>query len=122
MAGKGHFSADPGTRGGSSAEFSASASSAQRGGTGAEQQENVLSSSIPGNPHSSRGFRRALMKTSHSGNKLKDMVKGDSFSGKGFRKPSYFAQGGARHGLHIGSGSPATIPAEQTGASTGGGQ
>lgn len=71
-----------------------------------------LSSSLPGNPHSSRGFRKALMHTQRTSGRLKDQLPDkQSFSGKGYRKPSYFAQGGQRHGMHIGSGAPFTGPA-----------
>ena len=91
----GHFNPDPGTRGGSPAEFSANASASQRGGFGAEFN-NVKSSS---------GFRRALMKTSRNSGRLKDQLPDKStFNGPGFKKPSSWAQGGRRHGLHLGSG------------------
>jgi hypothetical protein len=114
-------------RGGSPANFSAGASTADRAGFGSEQSpsadqsQDVLSSQIRGNPHSARGFRKALMKTQRSGSALKDMVSARDTSGKGFRKPNYFAQGGRRHGMHIGSGAPATSPAQHEGAAAGGG-
>lgn len=82
-----------------------------RGGFGSTGQE----------PHSSAGFRRALMKTARSGSTLKDQLPNKtSFGGKGFRKPNYFAQGGARHGMHVGSGAPFTGAAQQEGADFGG--
>jgi hypothetical protein len=76
---------------------------------------------MAGNPHSSSGFRRALMKTARSGNRLKDQLPSKStFGGKGFKKPNYFAQGAQRHGMHIGAGAPHTAGARDTGADFGG--
>lgn len=96
-----NFTADANDRGGSPRGMN-NPSADQRGGNGSDGQE----------PHSSSGFRRALMKTARSGNKLKDQLPNKTtFSGKGFRKPNYFAQGGQRHGMHIGSGAPFTGPA-----------
>jgi hypothetical protein len=84
------------------ADFSASASPDQRGGNGSDGQT----------PHSSAGFRHALMKTARSGNRLKDQLPNKTtFGGKGFKKPNYFSQGGQRHGMHIGAGAPFTGPA-----------
>jgi len=119
--GSNRFSADMGGRGGSPGEFGASASGGQRGGFGSEQDSGVLSSSIPGNVHSSRGFRRALMKSQARGNQLKDQLPdGNSFGGKGYKKPNYFAQGGGRHGMHMGAGAPFTGAANDTGSDFGG--
>lgn len=99
--GSNSFSADANSRGGSPLGMN-NPSPDQRGGIGANGQE----------PHSSSGFRRALMKTARSGNKLKDQLpSGKGFSGQGFRKPNYAFQGGQRHGMYIGSGAPFTGPA-----------
>jgi hypothetical protein len=79
-----------------------------RGGAGAETT-GVESSQLSGNVHSSRGFRRALKSTQGRSNRLSGQLPSKKgFSGPGFRKPSMFAQGGARHGMHIGSGAPFT--------------
>jgi hypothetical protein len=106
------FNADQGAgvgRGSSPVDFSASASTAQRGSVGSDGQ----------NPTSSAGFRQALAKTGRSGNRLKDQLPNKkTFGGKGFKKPNYFAQGGKRHGLHMGAGAPFTGPAD--GADVGG--
>lgn len=120
--GSSRFNADQGGRGGSPGAFGSSASAGQRGSFGAEQDSGVLSSSIPGNVHSSRGFRKALMKSGSRGNSLKDQLPdGTSFGGKGYRKPNYFSQGGGRHGMHIGAGAPFTGPAAgDSGAGFGG--
>ena len=110
------FNADSGSgfRGGP-ADFGASASSGQRGSFDSEQKpfgdqsQEVLSSQMDGNPHSSRGFRKALEKTQRSSGRLKDHLPDKTtFGGKGFKKPNYFAQGGQRHGMHVGSGAPFT--------------
>ena len=111
------------------AEFEASAAIAQRGSFGAEQNPGakpgggaMVSNALPGNPHSSSGFRRAIKSAGRSGNRLKDqMPKGQTFAGKGFKKPNYFAQGGKRHGLHISTGAPHTSGATQEGSDFGGG-
>ena len=114
------------------ADFGMSAKPADRGSFGAEQDPNfsngqpnmsssLTSSLLPGNPHSSSGFRRALEKTKRSTSKLSgNITDKTNFGGKGFKKPNYFAQGAQRHGMHIGSGSPATIPAADTGSDIGG--
>jgi len=87
-----------------------------RGGHGDEESD-IVSSNPPGNPHSSRGFRRALMRTQRSQGTLKDkLADKQHFGGPGFRKPNYFAQGGRRHGMHIGSGAPPVTPAQHEGA------
>jgi hypothetical protein len=125
----GNFSAQPNFRGGSPMGMN-NPSIAQRGSFGSEQNPSmsngqpVLSSSLPGNPHSSRGFRKALERTQRSGSKLKDQLPDKtSFGNKGFRKPNYFAQGGGRHGMHIGSGAPFTGPATgDAGSGFGGGE
>lgn len=123
----GRFNADMGGKGGSPGAFSQSASFAQRGSFGSEQDPtatagggDMLSSSPPGNPHSSRGFRRALEKVQRTSGRLKDQLPDKtSFGAKGFKKPNYFAQGGGRHGMHIGAGAPFT-GAAQDGADFGG--
>jgi len=119
------FNADENERGGSPFVGSDMATS-QRAGFGSEQNpagkagQEVLTSAPKGNPHSSSGFRRALMRTARQGNRLKDQLpQGKTFAGKGFRKPNYFAQGGQRHGMHIGAGAPHTAAADQAGESFG---
>ena len=113
---------DTGGRGGSPSDFGASATTAQRGSFGSEQNpaapagQNVLQNSPAGNPHSAAGFRRALMRTARKGSSLKDQLPDKTtFSGKDFAKPSSFAQGGRRHGMHIGSGAPFAQPASDAG-------
>lgn len=115
--GSGRFQDDGGTGfRANTADFSSAAGPGQRGGTGAEQ--GVTSTAIAGNPHSSHGFKRALMKTQRSqGGTLKgDIANKTHFGGSGFKKPNYFAQGGGRHGMHIGSGAPFTGAANSEGA------
>lgn len=107
---------DPGTgfRGGP-ADFGFSADTGDRGGTGDDEGNNK------GGPHSASGFRRALMHTErHQGQLSAKIMSAKDGSGSGFRKPSQFAQGGKRHGLHIGSGAPAVTPAQQEGTDQGG--
>lgn len=124
MFGKSSFSPDSGPRGGSPNPMrGGGASYPQRAGFGSEQNpsgtpgQEVLTSTMPGNPHSSAGFRAALKKSARSQSRLKDQLpSGQNFSGDGFKKPNYFAQGGARHGIHIGSGAPFTAGAEPTGS------
>jgi hypothetical protein len=109
-------------------DFGASASFADRGSFGSEQNpsgtpgQSVLSSQMSGNPHSSRGFRRALMKSqrTQSGTLKGDIADRVHSGGKGFKKPNYFAQGGKRHGMHIGSGAPFTGASDQSGSDIGG--
>lgn len=109
--GKNRFDADKGIRGGNpNPDQTGGASTDARGSFGSDGQE----------PHSSAGFRRALEKTARSGNRLKDQLpEKTSFAGKDFKKPNYFAQGGRRHGMHIGSGAPAIAGATDTGADFG---
>lgn len=109
------------------ADFGSSAAPADRGSFGAEQSPStsggspVMSSSLPGNPHSSSGFRRALERTQRKGNQVISGINKKDFSmSGGNRKPNYFAQGGRRRGLHIGAGAPVTVPAQQEGADAGG--
>lgn len=103
---------------GNPADFGSNGSPVQRGGFGSEPP---LLGSSPQGPHSAAGFRRALMKTQSRGNKLKDQLPDKiSFGSKGFKKPNYFAQGGQRHGMHVGSGAPFTGAAQQEGADFGG--
>ena len=87
-----------------------------RGGFGAETS-GVTSSKLSGNVHSSRGFRRALRSSQQRSDRLAGQLpsKRDT-SGQGFTKPNTFAQGGKRHGMHIGSGAPATIGSTREGA------
>ena len=88
-----------------------------RGGFGAETS-GVTDSKLSGNIHSSRGFRRALKRAQASGNRLSDQLPSkQNFSGPGFEKPNYFAQGGQRRGMHVGSGAPAMLKARREGAS-----
>jgi len=119
--GRNRFNADNGIRGGNP-NPGPGMGAAQRAGFGSEQDpaadpQEVLSSAPAGNPHSSAGFKRALEKTARSSSKLKDQLpSGKTFSGKGYRKPNYFAQGKGRHGMHIGAGAPAINPADNTGS------
>jgi hypothetical protein len=112
---------------GNTADFDTSFAAHQRGGFGAEQDparnpgQSMVSNQLPGNPHSSSGFRRAIKSAGRSGNSLKDKLpSGVTFGGKGFRKPNYFAQGGKRHGMHISTGAPHTGAATQEGSDAGG--
>jgi hypothetical protein len=89
---------DMGGRGGSPGS-SMTASPTQRGGFGSSGKT----------PVSSAGFRRALMRTGSSSGLASNMFKSGKFSGKDFAKPNYFAQGGRRHGLHIGNGSASVV-------------
>jgi len=118
MNGGGRFQDDPGQgfRGGT-ADFGVSLNGTavgDRGGMGDGEGSNT------GGPHSSSGFKRALMHAAHGPSRLSGAIasKKDT-SGDGFRKPNYFAQGGRRHGLHMGSGAPAISPAMDTGSSDG---
>jgi hypothetical protein len=119
--GRNRFNADNGIRGGNP-NPGPDMGTPQRAGFGSEQDpaadpQQVLTSSPAGNPHSSSGFKRALMKTARTGSKLKDQLPNkQSFGNKGFQKPNYFAQGGKRHGMHIGAGAPAVSPADKTGS------
>lgn len=125
--GSGRIKADPGAGWrGNTADLGAGADTSDRGAFGAEQSPNfssgqpVMSSSLPGNPHSSAGFRRALEHTARTGNKsLSSSISKSDFSLGKNRKPSYFGQGARRHGMHIGSGAPPITPAAQEGADTG---
>jgi hypothetical protein len=124
--GHNRFNANASPRGGSP-NPGAGMGTPQRAGFGSEQNpsapggQEVLSSAPQGNPHSSAGFRRALERTARSGSKLKDKLPNKTnFSGPGFRKPNYFAQGGGRHGMHIGAGAPFTGPADDASDGFGG--
>jgi hypothetical protein len=94
---------------GNPADFTTNFGPGDKGGTGDTEGSNK------GGPHSATGFRLALERTERTQGRLASTIssKKDT-SGDGFRKPNQFAQGGRRHGLHIGSGSPATIPAVDT--------
>ena len=122
--GSNRFNDDEGPRGGSPNPQDGMETS-MRAGFGSEQSGEgsgqVLSSGA-GAPHSSAGFRRALMKSTRGSSRLKDQLPNKtSFGGPGFKKPNYFAQGGGRHGMHIGSGAPFTGPASgDAGAGFGG--
>lgn len=97
------------------ADFGMNFDAGDRGSTGDMEGSNT------GGPHSSAGFKRALMHTERTSGRLSGAIASKKdFSGDGFKKPNYFAQGGRRRGMHIGSGSPATIPAQQEGADAGG--
>jgi hypothetical protein len=108
----GRFDADPGAgtgRGGSPFDDTHSdAPFNARGGVGAETT-GVQSSQLSGNVHSSHGFRRALKATQSRSNRLSGQLPSKrNFSAGNAKKPNYFAQGGGRHGMHIGSGAPFT--------------
>lgn len=86
-----------------------------KGGFGDDEGSNK------GGPHSSSGFKRALMKTERTAGRLSgDIANRTHFGGQGFKKPNYFAQGQRRHGMHIGAGAPPVTPAMDTGADVGG--
>ena len=102
---------------GNTADFGMNLDGDDRGGFGAESD--VVSSSANKQPHSASGFKRALMRSGRQSNSVIDGInKKDGSMGRN-RKPSYFAQGGSRHGLHIGSGAPFTGAANQEGMDTG---
>lgn len=103
---RGRIKDDPGIRGGSPFSKEPSYQPTEQHNTSME------SSALPGHPHSSYGFRRAIKEASRQPARLVDK---SNFSGKGFTKPNYFAQGGQRHGMHIGSGAPAIRPARHLG-------
>lgn len=110
---------DPGAgdaRGGSPFDSThTNAPATARGGFGAETS-GVTSSKLSGDVHSSRGFRRALKQTQQRSDRLAGQLPAKQhFGGPGFKKPNYFAQGGNRRGMHIGSGAPATLPARSEG-------
>lgn len=123
------FNADSGSGFRSNAaDFSGTASPSQRASFGAEQNpsgapgQQVVSSQLAGNPHSSAGFRRAIKSAGRSKSSLKDQLPNKTtFNGKGYNKPSSFAQGGKRHGMHISTGAPHIGTATQEGSDSGGG-
>lgn len=102
----GRIQDDKGIRGGSPFAVESSYHPAEQRNTG------MASSALPGHPHSSEGFRRAIKRATNSPSRLVDKT---HFGGNGFTKPNYFAQGGQRHGMHIGSGAPAIRPARHLG-------
>jgi len=114
MRGGGRFSDGVGSGFRSNAaDFNASAETGERGGYGAETHgDGTLSSNLPGNPHSSYGFRRAIREAGNKGNSVIGGIHKRNFSMGKNAKPSYFAQGGHRHGLHMGAGAPATMAAD----------
>lgn len=96
------------------ADFGVNFNDGNRGGTGDDEGNNK------GGPHSSAGFKRALMNTERTAGRLSgDIARRKDFSSGSNRKPNYFAQGGRRHGLHMGAGAPATTPAMDTGSDAG---
>ena len=99
------------------ADFGISYGGGDRGGTGDDSGPNKGTPQ----PHSSAGFKRALMSTERSAGRLSGAITDQGFGGKGFRKPNYFGQGGRRHGMHIGAGSPPITPATDAGSDAGGG-
>jgi len=113
---------------GNTADFGSAVNLGARGSFGSEQDPNakagsgsMVTNQLPGNPHSSSGFRRAIKSAGRSGNRLKDQLPDKtSFNGPGFKKPSSFAQGGRRHGLHISTGAPHVQPGTQEGSDSGG--
>lgn len=128
MAGTNRLNADTGGGfRGNTADFGSGAGAPDRGGFGAEQNpsgnqsQSMVSNQLPGNPHSSSGFKRAIKSAGRSRPSLSsNLADKTSFGGKGFRKPNYFAQGGKRHGMHISTGAPHTAGATQEGADAGG--
>jgi hypothetical protein len=111
----GRMKDDPGSGfRGNPADYTFNASTGDRGGAGDDEGSNK------GGPHSASGFRRALEHTERTAGTLSaKIMSGQDSSGSGFKKPNYFGQGGKRHGMHIGSGSPFTGAASQEGADTG---
>jgi hypothetical protein len=111
---KGRIANDPGAGfRANTADFNTSYSEGDRGGTGDDEGNNK------GQPHSASGFRRALEHTERTSGRLAgDIASKNDFSGDGFKKPNYFAQGQRRHGMHMGAGAPVTTPAMETGADT----
>lgn len=100
---------------GNPADFGVSFGPGDKGSFGDDEGSNK------GGPHSSAGFKRALMRTERTAGRLAgDISSRRDTSGQGFKKPNYFGQGGKRHGMHIGSGSPFTGAATQEGADSGG--
>lgn len=96
------------------ADFGVNFNDGNRGGTGDDEGNNK------GGPHSSAGFKRALMNTERTAGRLSgDIASRKHFGGQGFRKPNYFAQGQRRHGMHVGAGAPAVTPAMDTGSDAG---
>lgn len=97
------------------ADFGFDAGIGDRGGTGDVEGSNK------GGPHSSSGFKRALMHTERTAGRLSgDIASRKDFSSGSNRKPNYFAQGSRRHGLHMGSGAPAVTPAMDASSDAGG--
>lgn len=113
---KGRIATDPGSGfRANTADFGVNFGPGDKGSTGDTEGSNS------GGPHSSAGFRRALVNTERTAGRLSgDIASRKDFGGPGYRKPNYFGQGGRRHGLHMGSGSPATISALDTGSESGG--
>lgn len=84
----------------------------ERGGGSPFQKEDSVIQDEQNNTvhaHSSSGFRRALRKTSARNDRLAGQLPARG------KKANYFAQGGKRHGLHIGAGAPFTGSSEQEG-------
>ena len=110
------------------ADFGVNFGSPDRGAFGAEQNPSMapggdvqMGGQPKGNPHSSAGFKRALMATERTAGRLSGAIASKKdFSSGNSRKPNYFGQGSRRHGLHIGSGAPATVPAVDSGSEFGG--
>jgi hypothetical protein len=113
---KGRIAPDPGAGfRANTADFNFTAAPGDRGSVGDTEGSNK------GGPHSSSGFRRALEHTERTAGRLSgDIASRQHFGGQGFKKPSQFAQGGRRHGMHIGAGAPAITPAMDTGSDSGG--
>lgn len=112
---KGRIKADTGGGWrGNTADFGVSYGPGDKGSVGDDEGNNK------GGPHSSAGFKRALIATTHTAGRLSgDIASRKDFSGDGFKKPNYAFQGTRRHGMHIGAGSPAIIPAQMEGADSG---
>jgi len=102
---------------GNTADFGVDFGSGDKGGVGDDSGSNKGAPQ----PHSSAGFKRVLMHTEKTQGRLSGAIASKTdFGGKGFRKPNYFGQGGRRHGMHIGAGSPPITPATDTGSDAGG--
>lgn len=119
---KGRFNADTGGGfRGNTADFGSTVDMDSRAGAGSGADDNQITNTMPGSIHTSSGFRRALEHTERTQGQLSGAIASKQhFGGKGFKKPNYFAQGGRRHGMHIGSGAPATVPSTDTGSEFGG--
>jgi hypothetical protein len=95
------FESDDNERGGSPlAEGAASAFGTTGGAGGGQDDSGIETSSLPGSPHSSSGFRRALRHQASGGNRIIGKMGKGQNKGPVNRK---FQGSPGRHGLHVGS-------------------